>query len=478
MPYWVARKVLHVVAVSACAYAVLVLDRPLLIALVVVAEAVLVYLVATKHLMVEESGRPAWGIAWFPLAYLTLLVLEPDGYLVAYAMTILAVCDPIATVVGKLSNWRPYELTGDRKTLGGSIACGVAYVVVTIGFVSTDAANDNLLALFDLLPLYFPLALAVMACSASVVATTEALGSRGLDNLFLPIVAYALYQPTSWITQELIWLSLPLMIGTYMFTKWSVRRGSLTTGGALTAGVLAAVIVYTVGSVWLLPLVIFFGSSTLIGKYLKSSVSVGDEKHAQPRDATQVLANGGLYGFVAIFGGLLFRNHSPLIGYFTCFGPGPLPILQSMSLLTIMAIATADTWSSEVGQYFGQATYDVTKFRKVSPGLSGGISVTGSLAGLLGSLLIGLLALAMPTYFTAIDVLTVTAFGFLGMLIDSILGSLLQVKYKHPGTGIISDARLPGSRLWRGYENMTNDAVNALAIFLGWLCLLALTLIV
>ena len=50
-----------------------------------------------------------------------------------------------------------------------------------------------------------------------------------------------------------------------------------------------------------------------------------------------------------------------------------------------MAAATSDTWSSEIGIYFKGKTFDIFKMRPVPPGVSGGMSRYGTLAGILGS---------------------------------------------------------------------------------------------
>ncbi|MEO0733471.1 MAG: hypothetical protein AAFZ52_11590, partial [Bacteroidota bacterium] len=114
LPYWVSRKLLHVVAIGACAVAVSVVDRRLLLGIVAAAEGLLLLLVVSGRLLRDESGRPAWGIVWFPLAFMALLVGTEDSGLISFSMWTLAVCDPAATIVGKLYGTDVYSLTGDR----------------------------------------------------------------------------------------------------------------------------------------------------------------------------------------------------------------------------------------------------------------------------------------------------------------------------------------------------------------------------
>jgi len=133
-------------------------------------------------------------------------------------------------------------------------------------------------------------------------------------------------------------------------------------------------------------------------------------------------------------------------------------------LLLTAATATADTWSSELGQYFRRPTWDLIKWRRLPAGLSGGVSWPGTLAGLGGAALIANLGWWLLPEPSLQQILLITGFGFLGMLIDSVLGSLLQATYRDPATGALSDVRPEGGELASGFPWMTNDLVNFLAI--------------
>jgi len=452
MPYWITRKILHIVAVGACAVASLTIDRQLLIWIVAGAEVLLLSLIFTNQLMREESGRRAWGIVWFPLAFLVLLIGDVPRPVVAFAMFTLAVCDPAATIAGKLFAKRTYNLTGDNKSLVGNLAFVLTFLLLAYFFTfpaqlnSGDEASRQLLSLAQLIgwPGIFGM--------AAFLAIGESLGSKGLDNLIVPLFAAYLWVGLAPGQHALLTL---LLLGGGLFSVIMVRRGSLTRGGALTATLLGMLVVLGSGSfVWLLPLFVFLLSSSFIGKLFPVKTTAGDAKQKQPRDATQVLANGAVYGCLVIF----FWPNDNLIYLMR-------PITEAW-LLTAMAIATADTWSSEIGQYFQWPTYDLVRWRKVPPGLSGGVSWPGTLAGLAGSaFLVGTCWWLVPYASFELMVMVVIA-GFLGMLIDSLLGSLFQAKYRDEIAGII-DAPNEGTVLAGGQRWMTNDLVNFLAILLG-----------
>lgn len=172
LPYWVTRKILHFIAVGACAVATLEIERERLIWIVAGAEVLLIGLILTNQLMREESGRRAWGIVWFPLAFLLLLVFVRDAHVVAFAMLVLAVCDPAATVTGKLLATSTYQLTGDSKSYAGNLGFLVAFGLLVWLHLPFAAwlGWGNLLAL------------------GIILTAAEALGSKGLDNLIVPLL--------------------------------------------------------------------------------------------------------------------------------------------------------------------------------------------------------------------------------------------------------------------------------------------------
>ena len=60
-----------------------------------------------------------------------------------------------------------------------------------------------------------------------------------------------------------------------------------------------------------------------------------------------------------------------------------------------------------------------------------------------------------------VTILAFAAAGFLGMLLDSLLGATLQARYSNEETGNFTD--IPTNILHSGYRWMSNDAVNLLS---------------
>ncbi len=480
LPYWVSRKVLHIAAVGCCAVAGFYADemdhRQLLTWIVAGAEILLLGLIGLGGLMREESGRRPWGIVWFPLAFLLLLLFTQSSEMIGFYMAILAVCDPAATITGKLlsapstrdhntldaeltasdrpqKSWltTPYQLTGDPKTPVGNLAFLASFLLLCFLLPidyswGADAAYGIPITPWERYPIPNLVAFGLMLTAG------EALGSRGLDNLIIPLltaVLFTLYVPS--IGSPEMFLTI---ITVALFCYLTVRRRSLSTGGAVTASLLGILIILSAGVSWLLPLFLFFGSSSLIGRLFPSSPAAGDLKHKQPRDATQVLANGAVYCLIA-----LVLHQSPEAIYLVWSR-------WEFLLLVVAAVATADTWSSEIGQYFRQPTWDIVRWRRVPAGLSGGISLAGTLAGLGGAAFIAATGFWLLPTPALPPVMLITALGFGGMLVDSILGALLQVTFKDPSTEALSDVCPPEGTHASGLRWMTNDLVNFLAILL------------
>ncbi|MEO0626272.1 MAG: DUF92 domain-containing protein, partial [Bacteroidota bacterium] len=455
LPYWLSRKVLHFIAVGACAWAPFLVESLWsLVAIVCPAWVVLLWLVSSRKLMVDEEGRRAWGIVWFPLAYLVLLLSAgQDKSIVVFPMAVLAVCDPAATIAGTLFARKQYNLTGDEKSLVGNTVFFFSFLVLCALFFKTPLIPEPFSSVWAYLPLM-----------GMVLAAVEALGSRGLDNLYIPLVAAAIWQRLTVAGPMAPVLHLYTVALLALLFLWLMyKRSSLTADGSVGAWLLAVGIVWFGHWTLLLPILLFFSSSILIGKLFPSQLP-SDYKSGKGRDVVQVYANGGIY-LMLIFlvfpsgpgvlvtsgssgqmiqtpifdyqviktsqlGEVWYRICTSAGGYIEGSGWNTLAVTdQPFSLapyfsgmlivpLAVMAVANSDTWSSEVGRYVKGRTYDIVRFRRVEPGLSGGISLAGTLAGGLGAGLIGSLAFFISDeWITGFLVFAVIGFfGFMGML--------------------------------------------------------------
>lgn len=238
------------------------------------------------------------------------------------------------------------------------------------------------------------------------------------------------------------------------------RLRALTASGALGAALLGTLTLGLGGWAWAWLLIGFFsGSSALsrLGRRRKAGAATVVAKGGR-RDLVQVLANGGIAGALAI-GQALW----------------PSPIWYGAYAGTLAA-ANADTWSTEIGLLARQPPRLITTGRRVLAGTSGGVSPAGTLAGLAGGLVIGLLAAALRPWAPAVPpgwslwlpLLGLMA-GLGGGLADSLLGATAQARYRCQVCGQATERRVhheQPTEFAGGWPWLNNDGVN-LAATLG-----------
>lgn len=220
-------------------------------------------------------------------------------------------------------------------------------------------------------------------------------------------------------------------------------RGWLSLSGAVAAALLGTIFWWQ-GGLWLsVALLFFFGSGTALGKLPRSNRS--DAKMGRPRDWIQVLANGGIAAVLLLFHAA--TGHESLLW---------------ASWLSL-AVCNADTWSSETGQWAGGRVVDIVRWQQLPAGVSGGVSWQGTVGGAIGAGAIAGLAW-LGTNESLSQILIIAVLGFSGMLLDSVLGSLVQVKYQMSGGGWSDQpGNFSAATPRRGWTWMTNDAVNWLS---------------
>lgn len=234
---------------------------------------------------------------------------------------------------------------------------------------------------------------------------------------------------------------------------------TLRPQGALAAFVLGTVIFGLGGFSWAILLLGFFISSSALSRLFKRHKSNLDEKYAKgsTRDAAQVLANGGVAG-------ILVTTHYLF----------PSAEWTWMAYAGALAAVNADTWATELGALSRNPPRLITNGKPVEPGTSGGITLVGTLAALLGAFFIALLAIltwvgsplsTLRRIFSAL--VSISLAGLLGSLIDSLLGATLQTIYNCPLCNKETERHplhLCGTptTFKRGIRWMNNDWVNAI----------------
>jgi uncharacterized protein (TIGR00297 family) len=229
------------------------------------------------------------------------------------------------------------------------------------------------------------------------------------------------------------------------------RMHALALSGSVAATVVGTIVLAAGGVQWAVLMLVFFATSSALSR-LESNPS-GYVAREGPRDAIQVLANGGVPALAAALY-LAWPHHLLLVAY-----------------AGALAAATSDTWASEIGSRFGGVPRSVRTGRRVRAGTSGAITTIGSIASLAGAALIGLCGRPLLGL-TAADLVAVVAGGVAGSAIDTVLGASLQQVRQCPTCGALTEQRVHtpcGTRTdrVRGSRWLDNDGVNALACACG-----------
>ncbi len=242
----------------------------------------------------------------------------------------------------------------------------------------------------------------------------------------------------------------------FLMAVLSYRLKALTISGSIGMIIIGTIIFGLGGIVFAVPLIFFFVSSSLLSqiKHQSKEYSMKLADKSGPRDIRQVLANGGAAAMTVIIFTVSQEN------------------LWLFVYLAAVCEATADTWATEIGTLSRSKPVSIVTFGRVESGQSGGVTILGTAASLLGSILAALSAIPVVLWISG-DVslspffwITASLAGFGGSLIDSILGATIQRQFRCGETDRITERPISGERhnqLIRGVRFFDNDMVNLIS---------------
>jgi len=245
------------------------------------------------------------------------------------------------------------------------------------------------------------------------------------------------------MAQELI-VQIGFQLLLFVMAFRSYKRKSVNIGGAISMVILGAIPVWTMNWMLFTAMAVMFLTSTFLTNFKrrKKDRMLQDVILHQPRNALQGLANLGLGSVLCVID-------------FYCFSQ-VLVIAATASV----AAANADTWSSELGVISKKSPRLILSGKKVPPGISGGVSLLGSIAGIAGSFVIALVFLAFTESLEGSFIVLIS--GIFGFSVDSVSGELFQALYLSEKG---SNTEHPSGKLVKGLHWITNDFINFICTF-------------
>lgn len=219
--------------------------------------------------------------------------------------------------------------------------------------------------------------------------------------------------------------------------------GALTRTGGIAAAVVGMAILAGAGWPGGAALATFFTGATLVSRL--------EQAGRVSRTAAQVLANGGPAAAAALLARLL--------------GSPDTAIWMAVSSL---AASAADTWATGTGATSPRPPRHVLSGRMLEPGTSGGVTWRGTAGAAVGAALTGMIAGIVAG--EPLLGLAATAIGFVGMLLDSVLGATIQGRFHCAACGASIERRHHcGGRASPagGLAWLSNSGVNLVAASAG-----------
>jgi len=402
---------------------------------------------------IHAINRKTYGTVYFPLAFLLLVAFWWEKPItLVLSMMVLTFSDTFASYMGKhKKNILKYRLWYDEKSFQGSAAMFLSAAMIIY------TGTDFFLWLFHasfFIPLDVLVGCAVF--TGGIATIGEAISREGSDNLSIPLVtavSYDLY------LIEYTHGRLPLLViwtlGSGLIFYLAYKYRSLTVDGAVTAMIMGIFIFGAGGWPWIAPMVVFFILSSILSKIGKKSQ--GTHQKGSNRDWAQVMANGVVPMIICLINFYYPFNHAYIF------------------YLGAIAAATADTWATEIGSFSCTIPRHILNLNPVEKGTSGGVTLLGFLGSLLGASTISFVG----SFWMSSEVLPesklvamvgIIAAGFIGSLVDSILGGSAQAMFRCAICNKETEKRIHCSvhtdHIY-GFKWLDNDGVNFINTIIG-----------
>jgi len=234
------------------------------------------------------------------------------------------------------------------------------------------------------------------------------------------------------------WLIALLLNSFLIAIAWLLPKKLLTPLGYLNAWVLGVIVWGTLGWQGYTIVMFYFlvGSAvTKIGMAEKEAAGIAEKR-------------SGMRGPENVWGSALTATICALI---TLIVDAPFKELLILGYVASFATKLSDTSASEVGKAYGKSTFLITTLKPVPRGTEGAISLEGTIAGIIASIAIAMIAylLGMINLFGLACCIIA---AFIATNIESLIGATLQERFQFLTNEVVN------------FINTTIGAIVAIAI--------------
>ncbi len=393
-----------------------------------------------------QTNRKSFGLPYFPLAFLVLLCFCWDShkFLILYGLAQLTFADCFASMIGERFKSRVFTFLTDKKSVNGSATLFLSsFVITTLLFVFHPLDMPGGFEIAQIL---------LIALIMAIISTLlEAVSVWGSDNVTLPLISPLFFILAVRLPDHFIATGIAATVLASLLGSVALKKKWLTSGGVAMMFLQTYMIIIFGSLKLIIPMLLFFLLSSVISKVIdriKGDDTI--EKKGSERDGWQVFANGSFPATLAV------------LGFF-------FPELPHLALYSIaICAAVSDTWSSEIGALSKGDPISIFTLRKVPKGISGGVSLLGTLGGFGGSFFVALIIWGLFSELLTFKMAMLIGFcGSLGTIIDSVLGALVQVKLRCSSCGKITESENhcgEKTNYHSGIKWINNDVVNWLSI--------------
>lgn len=227
---------------------------------------------------------------------------------------------------------------------------------------------------------------------------------------------------------------IPSILALYaLYTK------KITITGVLLAWILA-IIIYTFGGY------IPFTALALVFILTIASDKLKKTKKDKTRDIKQMISNVLTASLCMLLYYLTNNNNIFFVMYFA-----------------VIASSLSDTLASSIGTLSKKKPVNIFTMKRLETGESGGVSILGLVASLLGGIIIGLIYLISEV--NIYNFILISLMGLLGSIFDSILGTVFEAKYYCNECKKTIETKFhcnKNTKLIKGYVFIDNNMVNLL----------------